>query len=131
MWPFNNRRKESGIALTEAVRDKIAMVFDTNSQPEACDLIQKHCGFSLPCMQTIDPDDYDRIRFAVIKLSEGDLGVLREQIGEAHIDWRDVLNAAGFAGDVEAHLRWNPVLNQLAEQDSAHQSTTRSESKSE
>jgi hypothetical protein len=116
MWPFSSQKKESGIPLTQAVRDKIEVVFEADLRAEASDLIQKHCGFSLPLMQTTNPDDYDRIRFAVIRLSEGSLETLRELIGEAHKDWRNVLNGAGFAWDVEAHLHWNPKSNEEAEQ---------------
>ncbi|MDA8975545.1 hypothetical protein N9055_01285 [Akkermansiaceae bacterium] len=95
------------MALTQAVKDKIQWVFSSEHEAEASELIQKHCGFSLPCMQTIKPEDYDRIRFAVMKLSEGSIEKLRNEIGEAHIDWRDVLTGAGFGG-VEKHLEWDP-----------------------
>jgi hypothetical protein len=112
MWPFRRQKKESGIPLTQAVRDKIELVFEANLRAEASVLIQKHCGFSLPLMQTTNPDDYDRIRFAVIKLSKGRLERLREFIGAAHKDWRDVLIGAGFGWDVKAHLHWNPESTQ-------------------
>jgi hypothetical protein len=55
-----------------------------------------------------DPSGFDRIRFAVLKLSAGDLVRLGQEIDGAHVDWRDTLMAAGFGQDIHAHLRWNP-----------------------
>jgi hypothetical protein len=55
-----------------------------------------------------DPSGFDRIRFAVLKLSRGDLEQLGREIDGAHHDWRDTLVAAGFGDDIHAHLRWNP-----------------------
>jgi hypothetical protein len=122
MWPFTSRERVTGIPLTQSVRDKIALVFDIDLQEEASELIQKHCGFSLPLMQTTNPDHYDRIRFAVIKLSGGSMTTLREMITASHVDWRDVLNGAGFAWDEEAHLRWNPESTE--KQNKPEQTTT-------
>jgi hypothetical protein len=51
--------------------------------------------------------DPERIRFAVLKLSAGNLDLLRSWVNEANIDFRDVLMPAGF-GDPESHKRWHP-----------------------
>jgi hypothetical protein len=48
----------------------------------------------------------ERMHFAVLKLSEGDLKKLREAIELAKFDWRDALMAAGFGHDVHQHERW-------------------------
>jgi len=50
----------------------------------------------------------ERIRYAVLKLSHGDLAELRKAVESAQIDWRDVLVAAGFGNDVRAHGAWFP-----------------------
>ena len=47
-----------------------------------------------------------RVRFAVLKLSEGNLGGLDEAIDLARTDWRDALVAADFGPD--GHLAWHP-----------------------
>ncbi len=39
----------------------------------------------------------------------GQLDKLEEAIKLAQIDWRDLLMAAGFGHDVEAHLKWLPT----------------------
>ena len=54
----------------------------------------------------------ERIRFAALKLSNGDLGELRQAVQIAGIDWRDVLVAAGFGHDLRAHERWFPAETQ-------------------
>jgi len=48
----------------------------------------------------------ERIQLAVLKLSDGDANKFLAAIGLAQIDWRDVLVAAGFGYDVEAHMKW-------------------------
>ncbi len=50
----------------------------------------------------------ERIRFAVLKLSEGNMDKLIQAIELAQAGWRDVLMASGFGEDVEAHNRWSP-----------------------
>ena len=55
-----------------------------------------------------EPASFDRIRFAVLKLSGGDLERLKREIDGAHYDWRDTLMAAGFGEDIHAHLKWDP-----------------------
>jgi hypothetical protein len=57
---------------------------------------------------TANPASIERIRFAVLKLSAGDLKALQRAIDLAKIDWRDVLVAAGFCSDVTAHKSWWP-----------------------
>ena len=116
IWPFKQQKTKSGILLSQAVREKIDLVFAPHLRDEASQMIQHDCGFSLPLFRTIKPDDYDRIRFAVIKLSKGNLEALKQVIAEAHIDWRDVLMGAGFGYDIEAHLHWIPNQLQPSEQ---------------
>jgi len=41
----------------------------------------------------------ERVQAAVVKLSLGDLSRLDAQLAEVRMDWRDVLVAAGFAGE--------------------------------
>ncbi|NKB34306.1 MAG: hypothetical protein GKR91_14540 [Pseudomonadales bacterium] len=53
----------------------------------------------------------ERVRFAVLKLSNGNLAQLERQIEEAAVDFRDILVAAGFAERVDAHLEWLPTEN--------------------
>lgn len=96
--------------LTAAVVQKIAALFPPASREIAARLIAERCGADLPLSAHMgpDPSGFDRIRFAVLKLSRGDLEQLRREIDGAHVDWRDTLMAAGFGTDIHAHLQWNP-----------------------
>lgn len=59
-------------------------------------------------------DLVERIRFAALKLSDGDLGKLEVHVrGDRH-DWRDVLMAADFANSLTAHKQWMPVRSGLS-----------------
>ncbi|MGB7874619.1 MAG: hypothetical protein WBL25_09570 [Anaerolineales bacterium] len=48
----------------------------------------------------------ERIQLAVLKLSQGNADKFLAAIELAHLDWRDVLVAAGFGIDLRAHLKW-------------------------
>ena len=50
----------------------------------------------------------ERVRSAAIRMSRGNMSDLREAVALAQLDWRDLLVAADFADDLEAHLRWMP-----------------------
>ena len=49
--------------------------------------------------------DYERIHYAAIKFSGGDLKELYDAIKLANADWRDLLILIGF-DDTKAHMRW-------------------------
>jgi hypothetical protein len=104
------KRKEChcGVALTPLVEDRIVAVYEEAHREEARTMIRERCGLGLPLMHTLDPQAYDRARLAAIKLSGGTLEGLESVICNAQTDWRDVLMAAGFAHDLEAHLNWVP-----------------------
>ena len=96
--------------FSEAVYEKIEILFPAQDRPAARKLIEEKCGADLPLSDDAfgpDPSRFDRIRFAVLKLSGGDIAKLEREIEGANIDWRDTLLDAGF-GDVDAHLRCNP-----------------------
>jgi hypothetical protein len=52
-------------------------------------------------------EDSERLRFAALRLSGGDLAALDEAIKVGKEDWRDLLMWADF-GDVRAHETWVP-----------------------
>jgi len=70
--------------------------------------LRNECGDNLPLWKPATPAGLERIRFAVLKLSNGSLKDLRRAIDLAKTDWRDVLIAAGFGSDVKAHDSWWP-----------------------
>ena len=96
------------IPLSAAVRQRLEILFAEPARTQAVELLERDCGDGLPMTSHADLDFYDRIRLAVLKLSNGNLDTLRRQIENAHFDWRDVLVAAGFGSDVAAHSKWMP-----------------------
>jgi hypothetical protein len=52
--------------------------------------------------------DSERLRFAALRVSEGDLRKLRRAIAKP--DGRELLVSAGFGDDVHAHETWTPRL---------------------
>jgi hypothetical protein len=75
--------------LTAAVSQKIDAIFPPESREAARRMIAERCGADLPLSNHIgpDPSGFDRIRFAVLKLSGGDLERLRREIDDAHLKW--------------------------------------------
>lgn len=50
----------------------------------------------------------ERLRFAALRVSGGDLQALDEAIELGNTDWRDLLMAADFGFSTEAHETWVP-----------------------
>ena len=53
-------------------------------------------------------EDSERLRFAALRSSHGDLRALDDAITLGQTDWRDLLVAADFADDIHAHEKWTP-----------------------
>ncbi len=79
------------VQLTELVRNKVCQRFDNEDQGEVIRLLEKECGRGLPFHERATPQDLERVRLAVLKLSDGNLSELRKQVNIARTDWRDVL----------------------------------------
>ena len=85
------------------------------STDEVVELLLHQCGNNLPFCENSDEFQLERVRFAALKLSQGDIGRLREAVRLAQTDWRDLLMAAGFGEDPNAHKRWSPKHLGLAD----------------
>ena len=93
--------------LTNLCRERIATMFPPGLRPEVIDLLERRCGANLPDLLAVEVlEDFDGIRCAVLKLSDGDIEKLRDWVKKAGINWRAVLAAADFAGrDLDEY--WN------------------------
>jgi hypothetical protein len=89
--------------LTTGTRQRITILFP-NDIELVSSLLTDECGRNL----TEYSELLERIRFAVLKLSHGDLKALQQAIDLAKLDWRDALVAAGFGDDIRAHESWWP-----------------------
>ena len=94
------------VPLSRATHERVALLFDDVAA--ATEALETECGDALPMQEHATPESLERIRFAALKLSGGTLEGLAEAIRLAKTDWRDLLVAADFADDVEAHLAWMP-----------------------
>lgn len=75
------------------------------------ELLINECGNNLPFEEECDSEELERIHFAAIKASNGDIEQLKSVVNTARLDWRDLLVRAGFATNTEAHTIWaNTVL---------------------
>jgi hypothetical protein len=89
-------------------RRLLAMFRDARQREQARQLLEDECSDRVPGWFDVTAAGLERIRFAVLKLSNGSLAKLSEALSLANLDWRDALVAAGFADDVKAHLAWRP-----------------------
>ncbi|MBL8857792.1 MAG: hypothetical protein JNL28_04710 [Planctomycetes bacterium] len=97
-----------GVNLSPATAERLNLLFRGKGGDDAERLLVEDCSDRLPFLAHAGPVDLERVRFAVLKLSAGRIDRLRDAIALANTDWRDVLMAAGFGEDTEAHLRWHP-----------------------
>jgi hypothetical protein len=101
-------RKGWKALLSDETELRIALLFPPQQQEQARDMLQKECGNNLPFMGNLDAIALERVRFAALKLSGGDLGELTAAIRLAKEDWRDLLMVSGFGHDPRAHKTWLP-----------------------
>lgn len=95
--------------LTNLCREHIATMFPPALRAEVTELLERRCGANLPELLAVEQlEDFDGIRCAVLKLSDGDIEKLRHWVKKAGINWRAVLAAADFSHDGDAHTRWVP-----------------------
>ena len=94
--------------LSPATAQRLEILFAPESQAEATRLLEDECGNNLPMCEDHSSEQLERLRFAALRCSRGDLELLRQAIEEGKTDWRDLLMSAGFGHDVNAHAEWVP-----------------------
>lgn len=98
--------------LTEGTRERVRALFPEDEREAVERLLLERCGANLPLVNGWH-GLVERIRYAVLKLSDGDRDALARHVAIACVDWRDVLVAARFAHDPLAHLEWQPEIRRL------------------
>lgn len=94
--------------LSPETQRRLDALFVGPARQTAADLLITQCGNNLPFCEGSDARALERVRFAALKLSNGDLVELQRAVQIAQLDSRDVLVAAAFANDVRAHESWFP-----------------------
>jgi uncharacterized SAM-binding protein YcdF (DUF218 family) len=97
-------------ALSEKTLRLVERLFPFEQLEAARHVLIEECGTNLPFSETLGAAGVERVRFAVLKLSDGDLTELRAMAGHATVDWRDVLVWAGFGESLAAHGKWARTL---------------------
>jgi len=95
------------IELSARTEKLLELIFpDYSMRNFVRDILVNECGDNIPFCEDHTPEDMDRIRFSVLKLSAGDLNKLGQAVDLAKLDWRDLFMAAGFGYDTNAHNDW-------------------------
>ena len=68
--------------------------------------LESECGTETLGSTGWSPEEMERIRFAVLKLGAKSDSAFDSAILLAKTDWRDLLMAADFGEDLEAHNKW-------------------------
>ena len=93
-------------ALSPHTKQLIDSLFSPTEVAEAAQWVEQECGNNLPFCKEYDEFKMERIRFAALKLSNGNVLKLLKAIDMARRDWRDLLMAADFGNDLNAHEKW-------------------------
>ena len=92
--------------LSPRTHQLVEKIFNPKQIAEVTQWLEDECGNNIPFCDKSDEYEMERIRFAVLKLSHGNIKKLLAAIDEARMDWRDLFMAADFGHDVKAHEQW-------------------------
>ncbi len=96
--------------LTPQTRTVVQSLFTAKDCLRVEAMLLNECG----AVQVHSPDlpasAMERIRLAALKCSGGDYDLLGNAVLLAQTDWRDLLMAAGFGDNVDAHREWAAML---------------------
>jgi hypothetical protein len=94
--------------LTDATCERIEALFPSLLLTEAIRFLEYDCANNLPSYRRASAKELERVWFAALKISEGNIERLKDAITLAQTDWRDLLVTAGFADDIHAYEKWSP-----------------------
>jgi hypothetical protein len=97
-----------GPELSPETLRRIDILFAEENRGRAQTLLYEQCGNNLPFQEKADMYALERLRFAALKYSDGNLSQLEKAVKLAQRDWRDLLMATGFAHNIAAHRTWEP-----------------------
>jgi hypothetical protein len=103
---MNMRENSNSVPLSPDTQWLVDHVFKSEHRAEAARMLEAQCARNLPFSENENAKSLERLRFAAIKISRGDLKRLSHAMREAQMDWRDLLMAADFGLDVKAHCVW-------------------------
>jgi hypothetical protein len=93
-----------GTPLSPETEMRLELLFPPEEQERVRVILVDECGHNIPEWKMAG---MERLRFAVLKISEGQIHKLCVAVDLAKSDFRDVLMWAGF-GEVGEDQRWLP-----------------------
>ncbi len=96
--------------LSPHTKQLVEIIFSPKDAVEASQRLEQEYGDNLPFCKGYNEYKMERIRFAAIKLSQGNIPKLIKAIGLARRDWRDLLMAAEFGQQLDAHEIWAKAI---------------------
>ena len=95
------------VGLSDKTRQLVNLYFpDEGDSNIVSQLLTTECGSNIPLCNSHSPEDMERIRFAVLKQTNGDISKFDLVLNLAKTDWRDLLMAADFGHNLRAHITW-------------------------
>jgi hypothetical protein len=91
--------------LTEKTMLLVNSLFPSESQTVRT-ILENECGQNLPFCENSTPQSLERLRFAALKVGNGDIEKFRQAVSLGKQDWRDLLMWADFGHDLDAHNKW-------------------------
>jgi len=92
--------------LSPATYQLVQQAFSSQDQAEVARVLANECADNLAFLENANEFGLEPVRFAVVKLSRGNIAEFKWWATMARVDWRDLLQAAGFAGSPTAHQEW-------------------------
>ena len=92
--------------LSQDTKNLVHALFKSREALEVCGMLENECGTEALSCGGWTPAQLERIRFAVLRLVKDKTMSLESAINLAKTDWRDLLMAAGFGNDPNAHKTW-------------------------
>jgi len=92
--------------LSKTTEQLVEKTFAPEERDNVCQMLIRQCGNNLPFLGDADEYRLERFRFAALKLSHGNVEALSRAVRLAQKDWRDLLMAADFGNDLQAHEKW-------------------------
>jgi hypothetical protein len=95
--------------ISPGTEQRITLLFSPADQIEVRTILLEECGTNIAGWKSAG---LERLHFAVLKISKGDLARLKQAVNLAKEDFRDVLMAAGFADGEHKYIQWLPMKHE-------------------
>lgn len=92
--------------LSQNTKNLVDALYQSREALEVYDILENECGTEDLSCEGWSPTQMERIRCSVLKLAKENKMNLDSAVKLAQKDWRDLLIAAGFGNELNAHEKW-------------------------